>query len=116
MKIIVNDDINMIIFLNKIYLNQIDFEDKEKLDTLAIMLKHNLSHIREHMTIFRNYLDTKFSSLRVQCRRTPEEMVELTLYENVLKSYYPDILKYDLFGTWFSVSDIEFEVKQIDSI
>lgn len=32
MKIIVNDDINMIIFLNKIYLNQIDFEDKEKLE------------------------------------------------------------------------------------
>ena len=43
-------------------------------------------------------------------------MVESTLYENVLKSSYPDILKYDLFGTWFSVSDIEFEVKQIDSI
>lgn len=91
-------------------------EDKEKLDTLVITLKHNLSHIREHMTIFRNYLDTKFGSLRVQCRRTPEEMVELTLYENVLKSSYPDILKYDLFDTWFSVSDIEFEVKQIDSI
>ena len=35
MKIIVNDDINMIIFLNKIYLNQIDFEDKEKLENMG---------------------------------------------------------------------------------
>ena len=91
-------------------------EDKEKLDTLAIMLKHNLLLINEQMNKFRNYLDTKFSSLRVQCRRTPEEMVELTLYENVLKSSYPDILKYDLFSSWYSVSNIEFEVKQIDSI
>ena len=36
MKIIVNDDINMIIFLNKIYLNQIDFEDKEKISEKII--------------------------------------------------------------------------------
>ena len=80
------------------------------------MLKHNLLLINEQMNNFRNYLDTKFGSLRVQCRRTPEEMVELTLYENVLKSSYPDILKYDLFSSWYSVSNIEFEVKQIDSI
>ena len=91
-------------------------EDKEKLDTLAIMLKHNLLHINEKMNNFRNYLDTKFGSLRVQCRRTTEEMVEVTLYENDLKSSYPDILKYDLFGSWFSVSDIEFIVKEIDYI
>ena len=91
-------------------------EDKEKLDTLAIMLKHNLLLINEQMNNFRNYLDTKFGSLRVQCGRTPEEMVELTLYVNVLKSSYPDILKYDLFSSWYSVSNIEFEVKQIDSI
>ena len=91
-------------------------EDKEKLDTLAIMLKHNLLLINEQMNNFRNYLDTKFGSLRVHTFRTTEEMVESTLYENVLKSSYPDILKYDLFSSWFSVSDIEFEVKQIDSI
>ena len=91
-------------------------EDKEKLDTLAIMLKHNLLLINEQMNNFRNYLDTKFGSLRVHTLRTTEEMVESTLYENVLKSSYPDILKYDLFSSWFSVSDIEFEVKQIDSI
>ena len=88
-------------------------EDKEKLDTLVITLKHNLSHICEHMTIFRNYLDTKFSSLRVQCRQTLEEMVELKLYENDLKSSYPDISKYNLLDRWFSASDIEFEVIEI---
>ena len=31
-------------------------EYKEKLDILAITLKHNLLHIHERMTIFRNYL------------------------------------------------------------
>ena len=88
-------------------------EDKEKLDTLAINLKHKLLHIHEQMTNLRNYLDTKFGSLRVQCRRTPEEMVELTLYENDLKSSYPDISKYNLLDRWFSASDIEFEVIEI---
>ena len=32
MKIIVNDDINMIIFLNKLYLEDIDFSDKDELE------------------------------------------------------------------------------------
>ena len=32
MKIIVNDDINMIIFLNRMYLDDIDFKSKDELE------------------------------------------------------------------------------------
>ena len=65
------------------------------------------------MTIFRNYLDDKYSFLRVQCRRTSEEIVEVKEYEEKLKSSYPDISKYNLLDRWFSASDIEFEVIEI---
>lgn len=90
--------------------------DKEKLDILAINLKHNLIHIHEQMNMFRNYLDNKYETLRVQCRRTPGEIVEIEEYEEKLEQQHPDISKYDLFDNWFSISDIEFKVKEIDFI
>ena len=91
-------------------------EDKEKLDNLAITLKQNLLDIRMQMNNFRSYLDNKYSSIRDQFMRTPEEIVELKLYENDLKSSYPDISKYNLLDRWFSISTINFVVKEIDYI
>ena len=91
-------------------------EDKEKLDNLAITLKQNLLDIRMQMNNFRSYLDNKYSSIRDQFMRTPEEIVELKLYENDLKSSYPDISKYNLLDRWFSASIINFVVKEIDYI
>ena len=91
-------------------------EDKEKLDTLATTLKHNLLHIAERMTLLRNYLNNKYSSLRIHCKRTDEEIIELNSFQEDLKQQYADISAYNLFESWFSVSDIEFEVKEIDLI
>ena len=91
-------------------------EDKEKLDVLATSLKHNLIHIFERMTIFRNYLDEKYSSIRIQSRRTDDEIIELDSFQEDLISQYPDISKYNLFDYWYSISDIEFIVKEINFI
>ena len=90
--------------------------DKEKLDILAVNLKQNLLDMHEQMNVFRNYLDNKYETLRVQGKRTNDEIVELALYENDLKSSYPDIYSYNIFDNWFSISDIEFEVREIDFI
>lgn len=90
--------------------------DKEKIDILAINLKHNLLHIQEQMNMFRNYLDNKYETLRVQCQRTPDEIVEIEEYEEKLEQQHPDISKYDLFYNWFSIYDIEFKVKEIEFI
>lgn len=90
--------------------------DKQKLDILATTLKHDLFHVSERMNNFRSYLDDKYSSLRFKCQRTDDEIIELNSFQEDLKQQYHDVLKYDLFGSWFSVSDIEFEVKEIDLI
>lgn len=88
-------------------------EDKEKLDVLATTLKHNLIHISEKMNNFRNYLDSKYSSIRIRYRRTDEEIIEFRSFQEDLERQYPDISKNNLFDYWLSISDIEFRVKEI---
>lgn len=90
--------------------------NKEKLDCLAITLKHNLIHISEQMKNFRNYLDNKYQSLRIKCVRTPEEVMELNNYEEQLNYNYPEISKYNLFNYWYTFSEIDFIVKEIPEL
>lgn len=90
--------------------------DKEKLDVLVTTLKHNLIHISERMNNFRSYLNDKYCSIRINCKRTDDEIIELNSFQEELNQQYPDISKYNLFYCWFSISDIEFEVKEIDFI
>lgn len=64
MKIIINDDVNMIIFLNKMYLEEIDFHDCDKLERYFRKLFKTL---KEHYNIpisgyyeIQVYLDTSY--------------------------------------------------------
>ena len=83
MKIIVNDDINMIIFLNKIYLNQIDFEDKEKLE---IYFRKLLKTLKEFYKININ----GYYEINVYVDNNYGVILELKKEEIEYFSYYED--------------------------
>ena len=93
-------------------------EDKCKLDILAISLKENLLEIYSKQSEFMRTLDKKYKDIRINCRRTTEEISEIKQFDEKLKLLYPDIVKYELFyqSTIVSHCDITFEIKEINII
>ena len=92
MKIIVNDDINMIIFLNKIYLNQIDFEDKEKLE---IYFRKLLKTLKEFYKININgyyeinvYVDNNYGVILELKKEEIQLIVHNTVFLYEIEDYF----------------------------
>lgn len=93
-------------------------DSKEKLIVMENLIKKDLKYLRERREAINNYLDEKYKSLRLLCKRTNEEIKELNLLIEDLKNKCLYINKHNIFDKLYYQEHgfIKFEIKEINYI